>query len=338
MLKASPWNKLGVNIMAVHMKWDHQQVKKVMPLDTAFVSIVRDPIELFESLYTYVKMDKAYHMTVEEFALNVSIDAPRHLGYIGYNQMVWDFGIPDQKQIYNLTHVSQLVREAEEKFDLVMVAERMEESQVLLSHLLCWDLRDVIVLKLNARSSKFKKAMSEESQKVLRDKLAPDYLLYRTFVKRLDELVEDFGRKRMAREITRLRALTKQLMDTCEFTKVSSNLMTGANKPWSSMVDGYKPSAGSSKCQQFSRSELSFINFLRGLQRSEVSRRFGLPDSLGLDALPLGPQLFENPASLTNRINALKKMLVYKENAAKESGVSGPSTIATVETAALGEK
>ncbi|XP_069171313.1 galactose-3-O-sulfotransferase 2 [Procambarus clarkii] len=313
MLRLSPWSKLGVNIMAVHMKWDHQQVASVMPNDTVYISIVREPMELFESLYTYAKMEKFYGLPVEEFAANVPTDTPRYNGYLGYNQMVWDFGIENETLANNLTAVRELVRKAEAEFDLVLVAERMEESLVLLSHLLCWNLRDVIALRFNARTSKFKNKLSSETQKVLRQKLAPDYLLYERFVRKFDDLVEDFGRQRMDREVSRLNALTKQLMKTCGFMKQDAAMMFGAEKPWSDMVEGYTATAGNSKCQHYSRSEVSFIKFLRAMQRMEVSRRFGVPDVPGLDAIPLGASIFEGTANMDERIKTLKKMLVHTE-------------------------
>ena len=46
-------------------------------------------------------------------------------------------------------------------FDLVMVAERMEESLVLLKDLLCADWEDVIVLKSNARNNKVRNYVVE---------------------------------------------------------------------------------------------------------------------------------------------------------------------------------
>ena len=43
------------------------------------------------------------------------------------------------------------VREADEQFGLVLVAERMEKSLVLMAKYLCWELNDVLVLKVNSR-------------------------------------------------------------------------------------------------------------------------------------------------------------------------------------------
>lgn len=42
------------------------------------------------------------------------------------------------------------VTRAADQFGLVLVMERMEESLVLLAEYLCWELRDVLVLHLNA--------------------------------------------------------------------------------------------------------------------------------------------------------------------------------------------
>ena len=47
--------------------------------------------------------------------------------------------------------MSPQIEQADGLFHLVMVAERMPESLVLLRRLLCADFADVIVLKLNAR-------------------------------------------------------------------------------------------------------------------------------------------------------------------------------------------
>ncbi|KAG0728552.1 Galactose-3-O-sulfotransferase 3 [Chionoecetes opilio] len=53
MMLSSPLNKLTPNIFAIHTKWDHAEVKKVMPQDTVFFTIVREPKAVFESLYIY---------------------------------------------------------------------------------------------------------------------------------------------------------------------------------------------------------------------------------------------------------------------------------------------
>ncbi|XP_063606606.1 uncharacterized protein LOC134781343 [Penaeus indicus] len=77
MVRLTPWYKLGVNIFAIHTKWDHEQVKSVMPNDTVYFSIVREPSELFESLYTYAEFEKFYKKSLEEFVESEDVDGDR---------------------------------------------------------------------------------------------------------------------------------------------------------------------------------------------------------------------------------------------------------------------
>ncbi|XP_037781245.1 galactose-3-O-sulfotransferase 4-like isoform X1 [Penaeus monodon] len=322
MVRLTPWYGLGVNIFAIHTKWDFEQVKSVMPNDTVYISIIREPSELFESLYTYAEFEKFYKKTLEEFVESEDVDGTRYRKYLWYNQMAWDFGLPAEA-MKDLDAVQRLVDMADEQFGLVMVTERMDESLVLLSHFLCWDLSDVVVLKVNARSSKFRTNLSAETQATLKRKLAPDYLLYDHFVRKFDRLVELFGRERMDKEVAKLRNHMEELLQKCNFLKKKSVDMKGPNKPWSGMVEGYKPDSNNRSCEQFSQSEISFINLLRGRQKTEALQRFGRGSALGLDALPLGAEALGSSASMMERINQLKKKLVYKEGSEGGGGEGG---------------
>ncbi|XP_042865399.1 galactosylceramide sulfotransferase-like [Penaeus japonicus] len=322
MLRLSPWYKLGVNIFAIHTKWDYEQVRAVMPNDTVYISVVREPAELFESMFTYAKFEKVYKKDLKTFVETEEADGERFQKYLGFNQMVWDFGLPSEAMT-DLDAAQRMIEDADKQFGLVMVAERMDESLVLLSHFLCWDLRDVVVLKVNARSSKFKTSLSAETQATLRNKLAPDYLLYEHFAKKFDQLVNLFGRERMDREVARLRSHTEDLLQKCNFLKKKSVDMRGPNKPWSDMVDGYKPDSSNRSCEHFSRAEISFINLLRGQQKMEALQRFGGSSLADLGALPLGAEALGDSATIMERINQLKSMLVHKESTEGGGGQGG---------------
>ena len=54
--------------------------------------------------------------------------------------------------LYDQAAVKRKIGEVEAQFDLVMIAERFDESMVLMADLLCWDLADVVNLKMNARA------------------------------------------------------------------------------------------------------------------------------------------------------------------------------------------
>ncbi|KAK4301247.1 hypothetical protein Pmani_026582 [Petrolisthes manimaculis] len=252
----SPWAKLGVNIFAIHTKWNHDEVAKIMPNNTVYVTIIREPTSLFTSLFSYSLFQKRTGLTADEYILQTPVEGKRLLGWLGFNQMTWDLGMI-KEDMNNLTKVARMVREASDRFDLVMVAERMEESLVLLAHLMCWPLSDVIVPKLNARSDKYHFNMSQEILKVLQEKQAPDHLVYDHFQRRFDSLVDAFGRERMAQEVSKLRNLTKDLMTKCKMNKKPSTELRGIYKPWSNQIEGYTAGNTTDKrCQRIANTEL----------------------------------------------------------------------------------
>ena len=63
-------------------------------------------------------------------------------GNLGQNQMLWDFGL-DHSLLTNESAIRAKIFEIESYFDLVMVAERFDESIILLRDELCWSYRDV---------------------------------------------------------------------------------------------------------------------------------------------------------------------------------------------------
>ncbi|XP_068227595.1 galactosylceramide sulfotransferase-like [Palaemon carinicauda] len=274
MVRDTPWFKLGLNIFAIHTKWNQEKVMNVMPKDSVYITAVREPIALFESLYTFLKMAKIYNQTLDEYVASRDVDTERYLEVLGYNQMSWDFGAP-KSEINDLTFIQEMVKKADKDFDLVMVAERMEESLILMSRLLCWNITDVLVLKINARMSDFKKEINEKTKGLLRRKLAPDYLIYNFFSQKLDKLVERYGRKRMAEDVSKLRKATEKLRTECGFEQRASQNMTGLNKPWSPQVSGYQSQSKSIVCQLMSFSEISFMHELRERQMSLYNKTFG---------------------------------------------------------------
>ncbi|CAL4122502.1 unnamed protein product, partial [Meganyctiphanes norvegica] len=174
-------------------------VAKIMPEDTKYITIVRDPNNLFESLFVYYKFEKSYNKTLETF-VKLTNSLTRHEGYFGMNQMSFDLG-------FDLTHhmaeqeMLEKVRLLDDQWDLVMVMEQMEESLVLLAHILCWPLQDVLMLKINARTDDHHESMRWELRKILQKKQKLDYFIYNHFKTKFNKLVNDFGKDRMEKEV-----------------------------------------------------------------------------------------------------------------------------------------
>ncbi|RWS21474.1 galactosylceramide sulfotransferase-like protein, partial [Leptotrombidium deliense] len=140
------------NILTHHSRLDYQQMKSLMPEDTVFVSIVRNPISLFESMFGYYNLEKFYHFKLESIGEKRKVSSKlwktRAYGKLGVNQMLFDFGIDSTHlTIDRVKYVSEQIKRIDSMFDLIMVAEYMDESLVLLKDLLCWETDDVVALK-----------------------------------------------------------------------------------------------------------------------------------------------------------------------------------------------
>ena len=83
----------------------------------------------------------------------------RAQGYLGLNQQLYDLGM-SSKDIVDPAKVDLKISELDSVLDLVMIADRMDESLVLMSDLLCLPLSEVATLRTNARKSASKVSCS----------------------------------------------------------------------------------------------------------------------------------------------------------------------------------
>lgn len=56
-----------VDIFAIHSRFNLPEFKKVLYPDTMYVTVVREPAGLYESLYAYFSLYKEYRMSLERF-------------------------------------------------------------------------------------------------------------------------------------------------------------------------------------------------------------------------------------------------------------------------------
>ncbi len=99
-----------------------------------------------------------------------------------------------------------------EKFSLVMLAERMDESLVLLAHRLCLPLYMMAGLNLNARKEKV--LMLQTERQVLYQMQQVDLAVYNHFGSKFQEHVEEFGVQKMQRSVNELRRINHQVSHT----------------------------------------------------------------------------------------------------------------------------
>ncbi|KAL1443073.1 hypothetical protein MTO96_030469 [Rhipicephalus appendiculatus] len=157
------------DILAHHTRFNESEMRAVLRPDVVFITIVREPAALFESLYSYfnyeasaaLKLIESFHLKLEEIPNAVRNESQRRIlrsffpgprrGWLGFDQMCFDLGF-DFAQAGNASAVEAFFEHVDAVFDLVMVVERLNESLVLLRDLLCWEMDDVVMFKINART------------------------------------------------------------------------------------------------------------------------------------------------------------------------------------------
>ena len=69
------------------------------------------------------------------------------LGWFDKNELLWDLGMKVSKMEQESV-LREKIMFYESEFDLVLLAERFDESLVVMKDVLCWDLQDIMYLKV----------------------------------------------------------------------------------------------------------------------------------------------------------------------------------------------
>ncbi|XP_069579639.1 galactose-3-O-sulfotransferase 4 isoform X2 [Brachyistius frenatus] len=238
------------HIMANHMRFNKPEVEKVMPADTFYFSIIRDPVSLAESSFAYYKeVAPAFRKAkgLGDFA-----DEPKKYydprlrnNHYARNLLWFDFGM-DHNANFSVALAQRGEAAVRRTFKLVLVSEYFDQSMILLRHALCWPLDAVVSFSLNARQQKpgglggmsgswVGKAaaaagvrggrspaktppnlsLTEEQREKLRQWNALDWHLYKAFNRTFWEEVDRFGRAQMEQEVTLLRMRREDLARVC---------------------------------------------------------------------------------------------------------------------------
>ncbi|XP_014248540.1 galactosylceramide sulfotransferase-like [Cimex lectularius] len=206
------------NIFTHHTRYNFSATKDVMYPDCAFVTILRNPPDLFESLYSFYHLEKLTKSTFKQFIndpkKHKNLKQQRFLNKIGLNQMSWDLG---NNELENLSKakIKKFIRKIEREFDLVLISEYIEASLVLLCDLMKWPLKHVAFLKLNSRPVNMKNTLNDHERDVISNLNAIDTELYDFFLDKFRQKIHAYGVERMAKDVKQLLKLNSQLWKDC---------------------------------------------------------------------------------------------------------------------------
>ncbi|XP_053164977.1 galactose-3-O-sulfotransferase 2 [Hemicordylus capensis] len=209
------------NIMCNHLRFNLPEIRRVMPNNTFYFSILRDPASLLESSYVYYKTYcPAFRETkdVNEFLSSplsyYNLSEKRYNVY-ARNNMWFDFGY-DNNAVYDEYYFQSVIQDIEQNFQLMLIADYFDESMILLKNALCWDLDDVVYFKLNSRSRDSVQSLTPESKEKVKEWCTLDWKLYNHFNNSFwMRIQETLGLEMLYKEVSLLQKRQKELMETC---------------------------------------------------------------------------------------------------------------------------
>ncbi|XP_042297845.1 LOW QUALITY PROTEIN: galactosylceramide sulfotransferase [Sceloporus undulatus] len=230
------------NIVCNHMRFQYEEVRKLLPADTIFVTVLRDPAYLFESSFHYFEriIPLTWKISGEDKLAEFLRDPWHYYDPSGFNAhylqnlLFFDLGY-DNAMDSNSPLVDQYIHEIDQRFHLVMLLEYFDESLVLLKDLLCWELEDVLYFKLNARKDSTVSRLTDALYQKATAWNLIDAKLYRYFNATFWRKVDAYGRERMAEDAARLRGENEKMKSICidGGRPVDANaIQESAMQPW----------------------------------------------------------------------------------------------------------
>lgn len=264
--------------MFVHHTRYSQEVKSVMRPDAVYITILREPTALFQSIYSFYHFDKKYKNNFTEFINNL-LDKPssakhitRYSRKLGINQMSWDSGLVTN-DFENPNMINKHINMIERDFDFIMIFEYLDASLVLFANLMQWPLEQVAYLPLNTRNSEYKQFLSDYYVNQLKKINMADNMLYNWFLQKFKEKINKYGIEKLKKEIGKLMAINQEIKERC----VESITNKGYAKTISYKInikENYN-----SFCKYIAINELKYTSFLREIQY-ERQRKYKALDKL----------------------------------------------------------
>ena len=152
------------------------------------------------------------------------------------------------------------------QFDLVMIAEKFDESLLLLQSLLCWKVQDITYLKLNERVSKAKNRITDKTRSILKSWLWADYMLYDHFKKKMDETLIELYQRDLKSRLISFRAINKNIHSECVKVQGDNKFLHGKYKMILPIVLGYVIDETKPGCDLYAISEPNFSKMIHERQ------------------------------------------------------------------------
>ncbi|XP_078064431.1 galactose-3-O-sulfotransferase 3 [Mustelus asterias] len=210
------------SMVASHLRPGLSELRRLAPPNATFITIVREPAAMFESLFAYYGQLSASFRNAPNRSISAFLRRPasyyrpgERFAMFARNSLIFDLGGDPNRDPGDEAYLRGFIRDLESVFSLVMVAEHFDESLVLLRRLLAWEPEDITYVRLNARGQASRTRLTTEEAEQARRWSWLDTGLYRHFNASLWSKLQTLGPQCLQRELGLLRQANRRVARDC---------------------------------------------------------------------------------------------------------------------------
>ncbi|XP_077977574.1 galactosylceramide sulfotransferase-like [Glandiceps talaboti] len=288
------------DIMAGHFRYNRPEIDKIIPR-AMHVTILRNPVDKFESTFGYYEMAKRlniqrapnpletfmrrpmYYMTRPHFHFRMKLQLR--------NGLMFSLGYP----LHNAESdalIQYKIDELDHQLDLVMLTEYYDESLILLKELLCWGFDDILYIPKGFRSEKLRNSISPEVAKEIRAWNKADVKLYDHFNKTFWRKVEEYG-PNFQEDLAHFRRRQEEFVDEC----IDPDRVKTVMGKEDALV--LRPNA-SELCRVSYYRVFTFVNDFKLREMDENSLRYQEYKEKGIEGIGFGKEFYETDSRQRN--------------------------------------
>ncbi|XP_045209673.2 galactose-3-O-sulfotransferase 2-like isoform X2 [Mercenaria mercenaria] len=224
------------DLLCCHVIYDRKSFETVLPPDTEYIGIVREPISRFQSAVKYfsphfiLKLPGKSPLSI--YAKNpLAFEPENPRNSQTNNRMAVEFGFPTElfpgkKLNGSQTEIDNYISKLDKEFKFIIISEKFDDSMVIMKRLLNWHTRNVLYLDKNVGSkiTNTRKILPPEDKDKIRKFLYLDTAIYKLAMKRFNQYVEDAG-KDFKDEVADFKSMREKVKTFCQVSKAVSMLI-----------------------------------------------------------------------------------------------------------------
>ncbi|XP_067657619.1 galactose-3-O-sulfotransferase 2-like [Haliotis asinina] len=254
----------------------YPKVAKIMPQDTVYIGIVREPFERLHSSFEYYRnqLSREYLMKatgIDPFRTYIqnpmSFEPLNPIDSFTNNRMALDFGYPPGN-VNGAKNVQKFLDHVDSIFDLVLVSDVFDESIILLRRRMNWTMYDVLYIPKNERVTSLNVSLQDYNRSVVDSNiLRLDKILYDHFLGKLKRDILKAG-ETFVEEVTYFQTVRHRALEYCSKIAPPENLKFPACK-WHDRFE-----VSNKDCWLLAQEETPFLEFLRNVQNDRLGLHY----------------------------------------------------------------